>query len=270
LPDAIETPDALFEQFGVVWQIKEHEMMGKLKVAALAADLEQSRIRAPSSSAKKAALRSRWRSVNCSWKSATATFTSRCKRSEISSTVSRFRQMSSTFARQFFQEGDEPFHFRRHGSFVFSSSSGTSKAWRWGKPDSAARVLRNITRPVPNSSSKSATKRRARLFVAGEQFFAAGADARGFLPEDFAIRRLQRLAVDQAVDGLGHMLVVIRFLEENLQALIAIRVQEAQASEVAFRASCCGVAVSSNRPRVCCASDSTSVWRARRLAVHAR
>lgn len=33
--------------------------------------------------------------------------------------------------------------------------AGRSRAWRSGKPESAARVLRNITRPVPNSSSSA-------------------------------------------------------------------------------------------------------------------
>ena len=39
LPDPIETPDALLEQVGIQRQIEQHQMMGELEVAPLAADL---------------------------------------------------------------------------------------------------------------------------------------------------------------------------------------------------------------------------------------
>ena len=38
LADAVEAADPLFEQFGIERQVEEHEVVGKLEVAALAAD----------------------------------------------------------------------------------------------------------------------------------------------------------------------------------------------------------------------------------------
>src|SRR5690349_21657811 len=38
LPDAIETPEPLLEQFRVERQIKQHEMMGELKITPFASD----------------------------------------------------------------------------------------------------------------------------------------------------------------------------------------------------------------------------------------
>jgi hypothetical protein len=39
LPDSIEPTNALLEQFGVEWQVEEHEVVGELKVTSLATDL---------------------------------------------------------------------------------------------------------------------------------------------------------------------------------------------------------------------------------------
>ena len=38
LPDSVEPPDALFEQFGIQRQIEQHQVMGKLEVPALTAN----------------------------------------------------------------------------------------------------------------------------------------------------------------------------------------------------------------------------------------
>ena len=39
LSDAVESPDALLEEFGIPRQIEEHEMVGELEISPLAADL---------------------------------------------------------------------------------------------------------------------------------------------------------------------------------------------------------------------------------------
>jgi hypothetical protein len=39
LPDPIEPPDALLEQVRIQRQVEQHQMMGELEVAPLAADL---------------------------------------------------------------------------------------------------------------------------------------------------------------------------------------------------------------------------------------
>ena len=38
LPDAVQPPDALFQKFGMKGQIEQHQMMGELEIASLAAD----------------------------------------------------------------------------------------------------------------------------------------------------------------------------------------------------------------------------------------
>jgi len=92
-------------------------------------------MRAPSGSAKAAAWRSRCMRLSPSWNSTACTLISRRRRSWMSSTSLRVRQMSSTFA----SPSSRSFSASQRisvSSGVESSSTSSGWAWHWrgGKP----------------------------------------------------------------------------------------------------------------------------------------
>ena len=220
LPDAIEPADALLEQFRI--RPADRRAPDDARTGSCVPRCRspsRCRMRAPSSSAKYAALRSRCSSVSPSWKSAALTLISRSRR-----VVDVLRQLA--------RAADEQHLLRRRVScssatshFIFASKASSPRAassgdqlapCASGNPDSAARVLRNITRPVPNSSSSAATSAsRAVVFARSRVPPTVPPDALGLLARKASRRPAsERLAREHAIDGRGDLLVVLRLCEE--------------------------------------------------------
>ena len=119
-----------------------------------------------------------------SWKSPTATFTSRCNRAEMSSTNSRVRQMSRTFCVP--SSLSSP---TSHFTFAATSRSRLVQLQRHEPRlpfrKSGQRGARIAEHHAPGAEfiEQIRDQPRPRALVARQQFLAPAADARGFLAE---------------------------------------------------------------------------------------
>ena len=239
LPDPVEPADALFEQFGVGGQIKEHQVMRKLEVAALAADLRADEDPGAVGFREIGGVPVPLHEGEVLVEKAARDVDDPLQRfgdalRQGAALADEQRLLVAELLEQLRQPLDPGLEFVA-GFFEFAEHGFALR-----KPRQRGAGVAEHDTADPKGVEQLGDEAGPGRLGAGLQLFAELADPGGLSPEKGAVGRRQRVAGEQAIHGFCDPFVVLGFLEEPVEARVAFRIEQAQPGEMAFRAELLG------------------------------
>ena len=234
LADAVESADALFEQLGILREIEKHEVMRKLEVPSLAADLRAEQdaraLVAGEECGIAIALKQREALME---NAAVHLYRALDARGDFLDEFARAADEQDFFGAEVLQQLHKPFHLRRNFVPVAGERMQLRLAF-WKSRERCARVAEHHAARA-ESIKQFAHEVRARGGVAFGKFVTVCEHARRLFSEKRAILRSERLSGEQTIQRACDFLVVRVFLQKLREVRVAVGIEQAQAREVPLR-----------------------------------